>query len=67
MAITNPAQIQLRKLDSCGRELWRVMRLDGDRRIFDANMLDFDSEGEALLAIDGEFRRKKLGPYLVVS
>jgi hypothetical protein len=39
---------------------YRVMRDDG-RLIFDRFQTDFESEQEAISAIRGEFRRKKLG------
>lgn len=47
-----------------GRVQYRVMR-DGGQLIFGRHMTDFDSEAWALAAIQGEFRRKRLGPVRV--
>lgn len=47
-----------------GRVQYRVMRDDG-QLIFDRHMTDFDSEDEALAALRGEFRRKRLGAVRV--
>lgn len=47
-----------------GRVQYRVMRDDG-QRIFERIMTDFDTEDEALAAIQGEFRRKRLGAVRV--
>lgn len=47
-----------------GRVQYRVMRDDG-QLIFDRHQTDFDNEDEALAAIRGEFRRKRLGAVRV--
>ena len=43
---------------------YRVMRTDG-RLIFDRIQTDFGTEEDAVNAIRGEFRRKKLGPVRI--
>ncbi len=45
---------------------WRVMRKDGQRIFGDRIMTDFPTESEALSAIEGDFRRNKLGDFTIV-
>lgn len=52
--------VSVYRQDCCGRIHYRVMRDDG-QRIFERHMTDFESKDEAVSAIEGEFRRKKLG------
>ena len=52
--------VSIYEQDLFGTIHWRVMRDDG-RLIFDRHQTDFESEGDALAAIKGEFRRKQLG------
>lgn len=48
-----------------GRRHFRVMRDDG-RLVMDCHQIDFESRDDANACIEGEFRRKKLGPVRVL-
>ena len=54
--------ISIYEQECFGKTHYRVMRNDG-LLIFDRHMTDFDSLADAEQAIEGEFRRKKLGGY----
>lgn len=41
---------------------FRLMRTDGDQRVCGANMIDFETLEDAQQAVEGEVRRRKLGP-----
>jgi hypothetical protein len=53
-------KVSIYEQEMFGKIHWRVMRDDG-RLIFDRHQTDFESEADAVQAIEGEFRRKKLG------
>ncbi len=58
--------ITIYEQDCCGQKQFRVMRDDGGL-IFGSIATDFATHKEAVSAILGEFRRKKLGAVHITS
>ena len=65
MATATITTVSIYEQECFGKTHFRVMRDDG-RLVMDCHQIDFESRGDANLSIEGEFRRKKLGPVRVL-